>query len=363
MALRPIKQEKNLLKRDIKAMEEGTLGMSQAEQDQISSKAQRDAQLAVQQTVGKQAAQLGLSGQGRTGQAAAERREMAGAAAEAAAKARAETAAYSRGLAEKRAEQTRRRIKEAADRRRAQPAKIAKTFKDVVDYGIKLGNTDLGKRVAGVVGEKLGLAKSGKGTSGETMVDSATKPSSTPGQFTAATEEEEELKGEQEADRITDEQKGDQGKEEDLLADEQEQRAREEQQKGPGGIVGKVISGASQGAQLGSLAGPKGAAVGGIIGGAGALVEGLAGKKAEQRRAARDGAEARPEAGSSTKPETDGLRGVPPEYFLEANPEQQEALAKSIGLTVDQAAELANEAVAKKRAVAGHAQTLGKQAS
>lgn len=308
-ALKPIRQEKSLLKKDIKSMEEGTLGLSEAEQRQLTDKALRDAQRATQtqsRAVQRQAMASGGPAGQFMGQAAALQRDFAKQAQEQAAAASSEAAAVSRDLAERRAEKTRERISQEAARRRQQPRKIAGTLGTAFQVADQVSQNPYVRQALETIGIKL-KDKADLAEKEEVKVTEAGETPATP----KAPVPGGERAGEVAADVLS--------------------------STGLASSLGKaapVVEGAIGGLAAG---GPMGALAGGVGGLVSALTRQAQDNKRSQARAARDGAGARPEAQQPTTQTIDQrLQKLDKEYFLNADTPQQKAIARALGMTVDQ---------------------------
>jgi hypothetical protein len=330
-ALKPIRQEKSLLKKDIKSMEEGTLGLSEAEQRQLTDKALRDAQRATQtqsRAVQRQAMASGGPAGQFMGQAAALQRDFAKQAQEQAAAASSEAAAVSRDLAERRAEKTRERISQEAARRRQQPRKIAGSLGTAFQAVEQFSQDPYVRSALETVGTKL-----------ENRADLAEK------EEVKATESGETPAIQKDTQKDT--QKAPEGGGAGETPDTQKRPAGE--------VAANVMTSTAKGASTGAMVGgPWGAVIGGGIGLVSSLAqqsaEGKKRKRARQEqdkrrqeaeraraRAARDGAEARPEAQQPTTQQK--LQKLDREAFLNADTPQQKAIARALGMTVDQVTE------------------------
>ena len=175
-ALKPIREEKNLLKQDVKSMKEGTLGLSEAEKSQLTGKALRGAERASQHAV-REAQRQAMATQGPAGpfmgQAAAHTQDLVKQAQEQAAAASSEAESVSRDLAERRAAQTRARLEARAQRRREQPGKALNVGLQLGQFAMTLGTTPVVKNALGTIKDLLGRKAGSGGTSGKSLVDSA----------------------------------------------------------------------------------------------------------------------------------------------------------------------------------------------
>jgi hypothetical protein len=287
MALKPIQTEKNILKQDVKAMREGTLGLSPAEQREISQKALGDAQRATQDQTKKvmQAAMAtgGAAGQ-FTGQAADYLRGTARMAQDKAAEAALSASRQSTELAQHRSNQIRKDLARAAERQRQVPAKIANTAMTSLGFASKLAATPLVGSVIDTIGEKL-KALAGR----KTDVDVAAKA--------------------QEA--------------------EKPESAQVQGAGNMGGSIGQALGTAAGTAALGPVGGMAGNVIGGLVGD-------LIGKQKAKRTAALR------EQGLMTDGEADNLR-----EREDAQMKAYQDIAKALGITVDQAKALAEKGGAK----------------
>jgi hypothetical protein len=397
-------KQTNYLKQDNKAYEEGTLGLTGAEETQMSEKALREAQRAVQQQqreIQRNALAAGGAAASFMGPAAALQRDLATRAAKEGEAAASKASQVSRQLAAERAAQHRKDIDARVARNQQRAATAINSLQSFAALGMQLANTQQFKDFTKATSEKMKaraarkaadrdfersaraaqakakaqgyeLTDDAKGNLalregaevGDTAVGQTLAPSEKPGMFdekiapsekpgtftgpkTEGSEAEPEKKEKAGVGEVADavgqalapskKPEAEEGPEtggpapttaEDTVKAIESVGEREAPDKGKQAldVAGGIASRAATGASLGSMASPIGTAIGaaaGTVVGVGEQIGKAVGRGKKGKALDKFYQEAK-------------LAKIDPQIFYDASTEQQDAMARKMGLTVNE---------------------------
>lgn len=382
-------KQTNYLKQDNKAYEEGTLGLTGAEQTQMSEKALREAQRSVQQQqreIQRNALAAGGAAGSFMGPAAALQRDLATRAAKEGEAAASKASEVSRRLAAERAAQHRKDIDARVARNQQRTATAINSLQSFAALGMQLANTPAAKDLTKSISEKMkaradrkafgefeaGLKYGDASTASELPDDTKLPPTTLSESVKSAQEqglaalgfgpEVDLLEGEAESPKTEAEpekkEKAGVGEVADAVGQALAPGKKPEAEEGPetGGpapttaedtvkaieSVGEreapkkgeialdatsgIASRAATGASIGSMGGPIGTAVGAAAGtvlGVGEQIGKAVGRGKKGKALDKFYQEAK-------------LAKIDPQIFYDASTEQQDAMARKMGLTVNE---------------------------